>query len=369
MIFQRSILREKITVAAVILFTLLTITSVLFLVKGLRSAAVGNVALGTVLQLMLITTLDYFPLIVVVSVMIAIIMTVSRLYRDSEMAVWQSSGVSGLSLLKPVAMLVLPMFLFILFLNVFFTPWTTQQLAEYRNQSNIQELSLLKNGTFRTADNGKRVFFVDEVTVTNKIPAFKNIFVAQKSDKGTTLLMAQTAHLDNKFDNRAFLVLQNGHQYDDKTQEKLFQSMLYAQYGFSIDEFTKVSSADVNNIPTNQRKTSMLWQDTTSDAQAEVYRRLSDSFMIIPMAMIALVLGYVKPRGSRTWGVLTGLLVFLIYLNMIKFGESAVADGKWSLLRSVLTVHGVCMVLALFALWYRQNSWRLSGFSLSRKSN
>lgn len=366
MIFQRSILREKITVAAVILFTLLTITSVLFLVKGLRSAAVGNVALGTVLQLMLITTLDYFPLITVVSVMIAIIMTISRLYRDSEMAVWQSSGVSGLGLLKPLAMLVLPMFLFVLFLNTILTPWTTQQLAEYRNQSNIKELSLLKNGTFRVTDNGERVFFVDEVTVNNKIPAFKNIFLVQKNGKGTTLLTAQTGHLENKFDNRAFLVLQDGRQYDDKTQEKLFQSMLYTQYGFSLDEFTKVSTADVNNIPIDQRTTSALWRDNAPAAQAKLYRRLSDSFMIVPMALIALVLGYVKPRGTRTWGVLTGLLVFLIYLNMIKLGESTIANSEWSLMRSVMVVHGICMLLALLALWYRQHSWRFSLAALFR---
>lgn len=67
MIFQRSILREKIAVSAVILFTLLTIMLVLFLVRGLREAAGGAIAVDGVLQLMLITTLRYFPLVVVLT--------------------------------------------------------------------------------------------------------------------------------------------------------------------------------------------------------------------------------------------------------------------------------------------------------------
>ena len=114
MIFQRSILREKIAVSAVILFTLLTIMLVLFLVRGLREAAGGAIAVDGVLQLMLITTLRYFPLVVVVTVIIGMIMTIARLYQDSEMAVWQASGLSNLSLLRPVMMLVVPMFLFLL---------------------------------------------------------------------------------------------------------------------------------------------------------------------------------------------------------------------------------------------------------------
>ncbi|MGL4766860.1 MAG: LPS export ABC transporter permease LptF [Formosimonas sp.] len=367
MIFQRSILREKITVAAVILLTLLTITSVLFLVKGLRSAAVGNVALDAVLQLMLVTTLNYFPLLVVVAVMIAIIVTVSRLYRDSEMAVWQSSGLSGMSLLRPVLMMVLPMFAFVLFLNTVLTPWTGQKLAEYRNQSNIQELSLLKNGTFRSAQKGERVFFVENVTVKDKIPEFNNVFVVQKKDKATTLITAQEAHLNNAYNNRAFLVLENGRQYDDKVADKIFQSMLYEQYGFSIDEFTKFSSADVAQMPVEQRSTQSLRKDLAPQAQGELYRRLSDSLMLLPMALFALVLGYVKPRGTRTWGVLAGLLLFVIYLNVIKLGESKIVNKGWLLADTLWLVHGVCLLGALLALWYRQHSWRMSvGAALAR---
>ncbi len=360
MIFQRSILREKIAVSAVILFTLLTIMLVLFLVRGLREAAGGAIAVDGVLQLMLITTLRYFPLVVVVTVIIGMIMTIARLYQDSEMAVWQASGLSNLSLLRPVMMLVVPMFLFLLFMNAVLTPWGNQQLAQTRNQSGIDELNLIQPGAFRTAQNGQRVFFVDEV-VKSSSPEFKNVFVLQKMKTETLLVTAQRAKLDNTFDDRTFLVLENGLQYQDKFSEDYFQSMRYGRYGFSIDEFTGIKSRDLSEKPVALMSTHELLDNTKAPAKAELYRRFSDSFMIVPMALLALVLGYVRPRGNtRAMGVMMGLVVFMIYLNFIKLGESRVSSDRWSLAQAMGLVHGSMMVLSLLALWYRQNAWRFS---------
>ena len=111
-----------------------------------------------------------------------------------------------------------------------------------------------------------------------------------------------------------------------------------------------------------------LLNNTKSPAKAELYRRFSDSFMIVPMALLALVLGYVRPRGnSRTIGVMMGLLVFMIYLNFIKLGENRVSSGRWSLAQAMGLVHGSMMVLSLLAIWYRQNAWRFSFSQLLRR--
>lgn len=365
MIFERSILREKITVMTVILLTLLTITSVIFLIKGLQLAAEGSTALDAVLQYVLIATLKFLPLIIVVTVMIAIIMTVSRLYRDSEMAVWQSSGVGSLSLLKPIAMLVLPMFFFVLFLNAVLTPWTTKSLAVYKNQSNIQALNLAKNGAFRTAEAGSLVFFVDEsLKEKNKPLAFNKVFVVKKTAQNqTTLLVAQSAEVERGFDDRAFFVLKDGWQYDDKKNEGIFQSMSYNRYGFSLDEFTQIKTSDLTETPVDQRTTRELWKDNARDSNGELFRRLSNAFMLLPMALLALVLGYVKPRGARTWSLLIGLLTFVLYAIWIRSAENYISSGRWSLMQAVLSIHVFCFMLVILALWYRQFSWRVVGLS------
>lgn len=368
MIFARSVLREKMAVAGGILLTLLTITSVLILVKGLREAALGSIGLDTVAQLLAISILNYFPLLVVATATVAIVVTLSRLYQESEMVVWQTSGVGSFGLLKPVAMLVVPMFLFLLVVNSILTPWTAQKLSVYRNQSGIAELSLLKSGDFRSSDGGKRVFFIEEV-VKSSPPLFKNIFVAQQgANQETTLVLAQSATLANSRDSRAFLVLNQGVQYQDNVKDGTLQSMRYGQSAFSIDEFTQLKSTDLNSTPAAQVSTAELFSRNTVQDKAEIYRRFSDAFMILPMALLAVMLSYVRPRSSRTWGVLLAIVFLVIYINWIKLGESKVGAQRWSLMSALFFVHGSMLVCAVLALWYRSQAWRMSALNWLRRS-
>ena len=368
MIFERSVLREKMAVAGGILLTLLTVTSVLVLVKGLREAALGSIGLDTVAQLLAISILNYFPLLVVATATVAIVVTLSRLYQESEMVVWQTSGVGSFGLLKPVAMLVVPMFLFLLVMNSILTPWTAQKLSAYRNQSGIAELSLLKSGDFRSSDGGKRVFFIEEVTKTSP-PSFKNIFVAQQgANNETTLVLAQNATLANSRDNRAFLVLNHGVQYQDNVKDGTLQSMRYGQSAFSIDEFTQLKTTDLNNTPPAQTTTAVLLTRDTAQDRAELYRRFSDAFMILPMALLAVMLAYVRPRSSRTWGVLLAIVLLVIYINLIKVGESKIGKERWSLMYAMLLIHGSVLCCAVLALWYRTQAWRMSAFNWLRRS-
>jgi lipopolysaccharide export system permease protein len=365
MIFQRSILRELITVVAVILFTLLTITTVLFLVRVLKDAAVGNIALDGLLQVLLLTVLKYFALIVVIAVFLSIILTVSRLYRDSEMSVWQTSGLNSLSLLKPIAMMVLPIFLLVLFFSMALTPWSARQMASIKDNSGVQELSLIKSATFRTANRGQRVFYIGE-TPSKDSAVFKDVFVVQQDSKGSTIIVAKQAAIEKSFDARSFLVLKDGRQYDDKPQEQLFQSLVFRQYGVSLDEFTKVKTSDLDKTPVAQRSTMELYGDADSESQGELFRRVSDAFMLLPMALLALFFGHVKPRGVKTYGVLGCVLAFIIYLNVVKAFESYVGFGQISSDLAFALIHGGALLLAAIALTYRQYAWRLSGASWLR---
>jgi lipopolysaccharide export LptBFGC system permease protein LptF len=59
-----------------------------------------------------------------------------------------------------------------------------------------------------------------------------------------------------------------------------------------------------------------------------------------------------------------GILILMIYLNVVKIGESNISRGDWRFSRGLLLVHGGFLALSLLALWYRFNSWRLPSFSL-----
>ena len=364
MIFERSILREKITLTAVIFFTLFTILAVFFLVRSLNDVNRGNISMDVLLQYLLAISLGYFPLIMVATVMIALISTISRIYKDSEMVVWQTSGASYWAIFRPVWMLVLPMFVFLLFMNSVMVPWTNQRMAVYQANNVITQLNLIKSGSFQTTKNGDRTIFVGQVK-TGAIPEFENIFVTQNNKDKNLTVLAQSSKVQTSDDGRSFLVLENGRQYLLEQDKHQVSSMRFGRYGLSLDDIvSSETSQSLTEKPVDELFTDELLERHTPQASSELYRRFSDAFMIIPAAIFAVVLGYVRPRSARTWGILMGILILMIYLNFIKIGESKIAHGEWRLSQALLIVHGGFLGLALLALWYRVNSWRLPSFSL-----
>ena len=72
------------------------------LVRLLGEAAGGNIGADVVLVLAALSTITALPTILAVSVFIAVLTTVTRNYRESEMVVWFASGLSLADWFKPV---------------------------------------------------------------------------------------------------------------------------------------------------------------------------------------------------------------------------------------------------------------------------
>lgn len=95
----------------------------------------------------------------------------------------------------------------------------------------------------------------------------------------------------------------------------------------------------------------------------ELYRRLSDAFMIIPAAIFAVVLGLCAASLAQNLGRVDGDFDSDDLFERGWIGESNISRGDWRFSRGLLLVHGGFLALSLLALWYRRNS-RLSSFSL-----
>ena len=237
-------------------------------------------------------------------------------------------------------------------------------MSAFRTDNVVSQLNLVKSGSFQTTKNGERTVFVGQVK-TGVLPEFEHIFVAQQQTDKNLTVIAQSAKMQESADGRSFLILENGRQYLLEQNKDQVSSMRFGRYGLSLEDLVKVDVSKIKEKPVDQMFTNELLDKGGAAAMSELYRRFSDAFMIIPAAIFAVVLGYVRPRSPKTWGVLMGILILMIYLNVVKIGESNISRGEWRFSRSLLLVHGGFLALSLLALWYRFNSWRLPSFSLS----
>ena len=109
MIFQRAVRREFTHSAAGVFVALFAILLTTQLIRLLAEAAQGSIAPEAVVALLGFSALNYIPALLSVSLFIAILLALSRSYRDSEMVVWFSSGLSLAAWIRPVMTFTLPL--------------------------------------------------------------------------------------------------------------------------------------------------------------------------------------------------------------------------------------------------------------------
>ena len=102
MLFQSSIRKELARSFGATLVVLITIVMTIVLIRTLGQASRGFISPQDVMLFMAYSALGRLPTILTLSLFISLISTLSRMYRDSEMVIWFTSGRGVMTLLGPV---------------------------------------------------------------------------------------------------------------------------------------------------------------------------------------------------------------------------------------------------------------------------
>ena len=131
-IFRKSLLRELVTVAAGTFLVLVGISVTTQLVRLLGQAAAGSITSVSVVAFLGFSLVNYLPVLLSLTVFIAVLLALSRSYRDSEMVVWFSSGLGLTDWIRPVLAFAVPLVLVIALLTLTLTPWAVSRSEELR---------------------------------------------------------------------------------------------------------------------------------------------------------------------------------------------------------------------------------------------
>jgi hypothetical protein len=145
-LFKRSVVSEIANHFSVVLSTLIVVWLSVVLVRLLGEAAAGRIGSDVVVGLATFTLIAALPIILTVSIFIGVLTTVTRNYRESEMVVWFSSGLSLANWVNPVLRIAIPIAVLISFLTLYATPWANRQIGEYRARFEMRsDLSKITN--------------------------------------------------------------------------------------------------------------------------------------------------------------------------------------------------------------------------------
>jgi lipopolysaccharide export system permease protein len=354
MLFDSTVRRELARSFAATLVVILTIVITMMLIRTLGQAAGGAVSPQDVVLLLGYTALGHLPTMLSLSLFIAIVVSLGRMYRESEMAIWFASGVGLSRFVRPVLWTAAPVLLVIALLMTVVWPWVNSQSAELRERyQQRSDLSRVTPGVFQSSSDGRRVFFIERES-PDGINA-RNVFILNQVKQVESLTTARSGRLEPQGDDR-FLVLERGQRNETDGASGEHSVSSFETYRVLADD-TRVRKAQAQ--PPKTIPTLALVQQPERRNQGELTWRFGLLLAASNLLLLGVGLSAANPRRASNWNLVFALLAFIVYYNLVTLSQNWVANGRTSMGLALLGLHGGAFALALGLLWWRDHATSL----------
>ncbi len=360
MIFERSLVREFVNTASAIFIALLTIVVTIALVRVLGQAAAGQVDNGAVLALIMFAALNNLPVLLQLTVFVTILLVMTRSYRDSEMVVWQSSGLGLQRWLRPVLRFVVPVAIAVGATSLFVAPWANRQSSEFKARFEQRtEVSRVAPGQFRESSDGSKVFFVEGFDPSTA--SVQNVLVNTIRAGKISVIVSNTGLVERQPNGDEFLVMNNGRRYEGTPGKPDYKVMEFERYAVRIES----KSPDFSNDDSAKIRTTMdLIADGTPRAMGELVWRIGLLLSVVALAVLAVPLSFLNARSGRSANLIVALLVYFVYNNAMNVVQSWTSRGRIGFAVAWWLVHAVVLVIGFTLLAWRNRVPRSFGSRL-----
>ena len=353
MIFEQSVRREFRQMASSILLVLIAVLLTITLVRMLDRAVSGGIDPGDVLIFLLLSAASSVPQLLVLTAFLAVLLTMTRAFRDQEMAVWFSAGLSLLDWIKPLSRFLAPLLAVSLLFVWIVVPWTVAESERLQAQYSSRDESLqAAAGRFRESAGGRRVFFVGQTGNAGQL--VEDLVVIQRGPHERTWVLAASGKLFTDPAGNRFLDLEQGRRFDlswsaDKPDELKAREMGFEHYGLLI----RAAPSATPSKPIKAMESQELILRGDSIAVGEMLRRIGQSLPLLLLPFLALGLVASNPRTGRAFHLLAGILIYTTYTSFSTIAEAQVSSGQWSLASGLAAAHGSLALAMIVLLWFR----------------
>lgn len=352
MIVFRYLNREVLRSFAGILTVLMAIFLSQRLVGYLGAAAGGELSGVVVLKLVTLYLPVLFSLLLPLTLFLAILLALGRLYAEQEMTVLRACGVGEQDVLHHLLRPVLWMTAFTAALTLYVMPVALESQYQVLDQQSAEsELSLLSPGRFQETQDKRSVLYVEEFGEANALGAVFFATMPEKETESAGILAAQAGHhwLDER-DGQRYLVLENGYRYELTPGTNKWTVVKYDKY------FMRLQPRSVQEMRRKAKALStwQLLQDLKPEHVAELQWRLSVPLSMPILTLLAVPLCRVRPREGKFAKILPGLLLYLGYTMLLMVARSSIEEGKLTGWVGMWPIHAIAFVIGFWSIRRRE---------------
>ncbi|MBE9525598.1 MAG: LPS export ABC transporter permease LptF [Proteobacteria bacterium] len=337
----------------IILFLIILSTQ---LIKSLSLVAKGQISVDFLLALISYKNIESLTLLVPLALFIAVLLAISRLYKDSEMIALSSCGVGPVSLLKSVMIIVVSFIFFEMGLALIIAPWASSniQIAQEEYQAKAV-MEFIEAGQFNFSSDASRVLYAESFSDKSHLD---NVFLyidnndKNKNDRSSVLASKNASFIIDPRNGSRYIVFNEGHRYDGSPGSLDYRHVRFKDYGVLLE------GKAIGKISFERKALSLdiLLSSDNLKHKAELQWRISQVLMMIILAMLAVPLSKSRPRQGRYGKMAIAILLYVVYSNLLLVALNWMKKGKVEPYIGLWWVHFIFMVLFLVLFLY-QMGW------------
>ena len=280
------------------------------------------------------------PFTVPLGVLVATLITVSRMSSDGEITAMRAAGVPGRRVVPPILAFGFLAMWVAAAASLWLTPWSIRERYRVENQivaggltSDVQPrvfdeefpntVLYVTDVTTGSTGRWKRIFLADVTPPENRLPS-----ATERGDSPRITLASEALVAPDASENRLQLALQNGSTYEAGKDPGDYHITMFPA-GDQILEAHKPEeihasrvAPEMDTLPLYRQayKDAPLDRTERLDARLEFHQRFALPLACLFMTLIGIPLGITRRRAGKSAAVvMTVAIAFLYYMAMIGF--------------------------------------------------
>ncbi len=322
-IIDHYLIREIMHPLLAICIALVAIFVTYSLSRFLVDADAGLLQAGEVAQLTILKSIISLDVLLPLSVFLAVMIGLGRLYTDSEIYAMRASGISEAQLLRPLMRLTLVLAVIVALLSTWARPWAYTQSYEVRAAAEASaETGRIREARFYSFGESERTVFIEHIAKNGS--DLDGVFVRTRKGDDLQVITASrgifeyfakpTFHRLQLTDARVFKKVQGGTDV----------SALFGKFTIWLP----VKSPQPPGYKVKSASTLLLSRSSDPIERAEFQWRVSTPVSMLLLALAAIPLSRSRPRQGRYAKMLLALVIYAFYFNLLDVSRSWVEQGS-----------------------------------------
>lgn len=291
---------------------------------------------------------------------LAVFLTFSRLSRDSELAALQAAGIGLPRMIAPILFLGTVLLLAAAVIFSHFQPYGRYSYRSLVHTiANASLSAAVREGTFIQHEG--RTFLVEGATADGS--RMSKVFIYEKTEDGTVhITTANSGSLRESGDGqRTYLFLDSGSRAEISANGRGEGVLTFQDFSWPLRNTSAITFRDRGS---DERELTLpelyaAWRappndnDTTkAEYAAELNSRLVRTLSLFFLPLLAVPLALGGGRVGQTYGIVFGMVILVLYEEVLQFGDSLVQLGSISSAIG-LWLPFVCFAFLCVLLFYR----------------